>query len=946
MTGVLAPVVVGRAEELAFLRSTLDDAADGRGVAVLLVGEAGIGKTRLLREVRRLAGERGAAVMVGRAADTATAVPFRPIAEALMAAYRSAGGGLDDDPDVAPFRDTLARLVPGLGAPSGGSAPPVLHVAEGFLRVARCRGRGRVAVVLLDDLHWADEETLAVVEYLADNVGDEPVLVVAATRSDADGQVPSTLRGMVDRRAVRVLALPRFSVEQVTAMTRSCLGDAAVPAGVLRLLHDRADGLPFFVEELLAGLVHDGVLVREGGQWVACGTERGRAPGTFADSVRRRFGGLPPAAGEILLDAALVGRWIDPDLLARVSGTGPDDVDAALDAGVGQGLLETAAQGVRFRHALTRDALLAGLAPHDRRERSRRALAALRTARPDLADDLIEIAADLSEAAGDRGTAVLLLEVGRRAAAQGALATAEGAQRRALAAAVGTPAEIDAREALVVTLGLAGRADEAFPLGEVLLAQLGDQAVDPDGARRCAVHLALARAAVAATDWPLATAHLALARRTGGSGPVEAVRIQTLEAVVAIGEFRVDPDRLAADAVRAAERTGDPDLLCEALLVHGRCARIRDLDEAIVVLRRAREVARTAGLAHREARALTELGVAEAVPAGEDGTLQEARRLAEASGAPETEAVAQNALSVATWVRADGAAMRAHAEAALLLAQRYRLGTLVAAAWGLRASERALHGDRDAMEEFLALTEPLGNADPIQSIAVHAQCRGACALARDELDVAGAELALAAEIVLARRPTVTPTLLGLAVLLPVLGGADPPPLTRHLRSGGFDCGPLVRALLDVADAVVLGRRGDPTGAGELARRGLRVLAPSPWLRAVTARLVAPVAAVDGWGEPVRWLSDALEVFTDRGLLAPAQACRTQLRRLEPGGDLTAREREVLDLIAEGLPNKAVAVRLFLSPRTVEKHVERLLAKTGSANRAQLATYAVRRAMDT
>jgi hypothetical protein len=229
----------------------------------VLVGEAGVGKTRLLREVREWCTILGAVALVGRAVETATAIRFRPLTEAMLGAHRS--GRVDDDPDVAPFRGALARLVP--GSTTADPAVSLLHVAEGFLRVARARGRaGRGTAVLLDDLHWADAETMAVVEYLGVNVRDEPVLLVAAAR--ADGGTVAGLSSLVDRRTAALLELRRLGPDDTAAMTRDCLGDAAVPAQVLRLVADRADGLPFFVEELLAGLRSDGTLIHDGDHWV------------------------------------------------------------------------------------------------------------------------------------------------------------------------------------------------------------------------------------------------------------------------------------------------------------------------------------------------------------------------------------------------------------------------------------------------------------------------------------------------------------------------------------------------------------------------------------------------------------------------------------------------------------------------------------------------------
>ena len=239
----------------------------------------------------------------------------------------------------------------------------------------------------------------------------------------------------------------RLDVEHVVEMTRGCLGDVVVPAEVLQLVTDHAEGVPFVVEELLAGLVHEGVLVREGDRWVVRAHPHLRPPRTFADSVHRRFAALPTDAADMLLDAALLGRVIDPDLVARAGERRPDDVEVGLDAGLAQGLLEVAEAGVRFRHALTRDAVLDRLAPHERRTRSRRLIAAVRAARPELGGELVEVAAALAQSAGEpRVAAQLYLEAGRRAVATGALTSAESFQRRALAASRGTPQETTPRK--------------------------------------------------------------------------------------------------------------------------------------------------------------------------------------------------------------------------------------------------------------------------------------------------------------------------------------------------------------------------------------------------------------------------------------------------------------------------------------------------------------------
>jgi DNA-binding NarL/FixJ family response regulator len=946
---LLAPEIIGRTRELEVLRAGLEGAGAGHGSTVVVVGEAGIGKSRLLREVRTWCSELGAVALVGRCVETATTIPFRPLAEALLAACRS--GPLDADPEVLPFRGALRRLVPdgtiGEAAPSDAPGAPLLHVAEAFLRVARARGRaGRGTAVLLDDLQWVDAETLAAVEYLADNLESEPVLLVAASRPVAGRTAPG-LSALADRRVATLLELSRLGPEDTATMTRGCLGDAAVPAQVLALVEEQAEGLPFLVEELLAGLRSDGVLIPDGDGWAVHPTRGHRPPPTFHESVRSRMRALTPEHRRVLGDAALLGRTVDRALVAAMTEAGPIAVDAAIHAALEVTLLQTFELGVRFRHAMTRDALLADLSASDRMARSRRALAALGSVYPELPDDLTGVAADLAEAVGDASTAVtLLLAQARQALARGALTSAENALRRALALVGDGPSWPEVTVPLVTTLGLAGRVADAFTTGEAVLARLGaDGSGDPDGAQRLEVHLALARAASAATDWTRAAGHLTRARALPAGADVAAVaRLDALDANVALGRYRVDDAaRLAASAVAAAEQAGDPDLLCEALLVHGRCLRTRRLGLAIRVFRRCADVAEAAGLAHREARALTELGFVYGYRDADDRVLLTARSRARACGAPETEAVAENALAGIAWCRADADAVASHTDAGLALARRYRLGQLEPALLVCAAAGRALRADTVGMEALLTRADALGD-EPMERIAALAQARATCAFATDDLHAAAHHLAAAAELARVGAATAVVPMLALHPVVLAAAGADVSSVEVELRDWDNGASRLIGGMLGAATAIRAGRSG--TAAVAALERALANLDVAPFLQAVVARLAATAAEKNGWGDPSSWLAAAHATFVGLGLPAPAAGCAAALRRLQPPGPrpgaLTPREEDVLTLVEQGLPNRAIAERLFLSARTVEKHVERLLAKTGQANRTQLASYARRR----
>jgi len=150
-----------------------------------------------------------------------------------------------------------------------------------------------------------------------------------------------------------------------------------------------------------------------------------------------------------------------------------------------------------------------------------------------------------------------------------------------------------------------------------------------------------------------------------------------------------------------------------------------------------------------------------------------------------------------------------------------------------------------------------------------------------------------------------------------------------------------RGMLLYAEAVLAGRRPDRDLAAELADRGAAELAHFPVWSDLARMLTARAALADGWGKPRLWLTTAARSFGESGLEPLVQRCHALLAEPAPGGlaqlGVTPRETEVLDLVAAGLSNKDIAAQLHVSHRTVEKHIESLLRKTGARSRTQLAT---------
>jgi predicted ATPase len=183
---VLCPVLVGRDEEARRLRAALAAAGTGRGGTIFLAGEAGIGKSRLVRETARAAAGPGLTVLAGRAVAGGVPVPYRPFAEALTSAERA--GRLPASEELAPFRPVLGRLIPEWrpAQPAPAEESPVF-LGEAVLRLLRALAPDTGCLLVLEDLHWADRETLALLEYLADNLAAERMLCVGTLRPESRG---------------------------------------------------------------------------------------------------------------------------------------------------------------------------------------------------------------------------------------------------------------------------------------------------------------------------------------------------------------------------------------------------------------------------------------------------------------------------------------------------------------------------------------------------------------------------------------------------------------------------------------------------------------------------------------------------------------------------------------------------------------------------------------
>jgi len=794
----------------------------------------------------------------------------------------------------------------------------VLLIQEAVGRLLASIARRDGALLVLEDLHWADGDTLALIDYLADNLADDRVACLCTLR-DEPGAALDLAESLAARRAGRLLRLGRLSHASVEQMTRAAMGIEAVPRDLLDALRDRAEGVPFVVEEMLTTYVASG------------GDARAPAslPHTFRELVRGRLARVDDRTRGTLFTAAVIGRTFDGDLLSDVSGLPRDQVLAALHEAVdAQLVVADPSAGFEmpfgFRHALVREALMAELLPPELAELSVRAADSIEDRFPGLPGEWCERVAQLRENAGDRtGAARHLQEAAQRAVGRGALGSAIDMLEHARSLTTQDRWHtIGIDRQLIDVLSLAGRIDRLCEIGTAASAFIDEKrrSLPFITLARGEVHLRIARAMAAIGDDDSTEEHLAEARdylqQTGEKNVWAALTAFESERALARGDL-IEARARAADALVMGEHLRLGEVVGEALSVAGNAALLSgDARGALELFLRARDIA------HRPVQrlgALLDLGSAQALLDGSIDTLAEVLALALESGALEYAMRAELAIARTLIDRFDLVGAAAHAAECIETSRRYNLA-LLPEGLVLEARRLALAGDLPTARVLLGEAKSESN-DAYLTRAVFFML---------EEDFPGARVAL--------RGVRFETGAALSMLLAAATGAivDPRPVAGAAAEG----------LLLHARAIVA--HSDSTFADADARLG-----PFPWWGHTARRLTAEAAIDAGWGEPALWLGESLAFFEAAGHGRNVQACRALLRRAgapvprKGRGDssvpealrargVTSREMDVLRLVAQGLGNREIARRLFLSHRTVETHVASLMRRLGAASRSELA----------
>jgi len=872
--------VVGRAAPLRTLEEALSMADGGRPSVTLLSGEAGVGKTRLAAAAEARARALGFLVLHGESVEFGgEELAYAPFAAALRAF-----------PEWLDERPLHERLLGRLGELA---REPVLLV--------------------LEDIHWADRSTGELLAFLARNLREERLAILATYRTD--DELPPHLRRLAAelarRPAVTRLALGPLGPDEVAEQLEAIAG-APVPAALAADLHARAGGNPFFVEELFA------------------------APdaGTLADAVLLRVERLGPAAGRALAVLAAAGGRLEDDVLERLA-PDADGLRAALDAGD----LVRGEGGVAFRHGLIGEVVYGRLLPAERRE-LHRAIAAALPAEP------IGRRAHQFHRAGLRAEALVAsVEAGLEAARLHAFSEAWMHLERALELwDPAVPLPVD-RVELLTQAGQAARF-----------------AGDPDRA------VALCREALAGFDHAADPARAALLFERLGEFQFwdDEAALECCRRALALAPG--EPRLLAAEghALMGLRRWQEARERCEAALEAGARPRITlgvvlaflgEPDAGEAHLQRGLELSESA---EDTARAYVHLGEVRRVRGDHAGAIaawQAGEAVAERFGLSSHAAffvvnAADDLLRLGRW---DEAARR------LAEAARMELGRTAAPLRRAAAGElHALRGDFDAARR--ELDAPAGDALPSEIVAPLAGARATLALA--EGDPAAAQVHVDGALAMRQDPFYTPPLYA-------LGLRAEAELAERARAG--------RRPIDARRAAGLMERLDALLAGVSAPDGLahRALAhaeharvtgdgaPERWRAAAAAwdALAAPypaayarlhaaeatVRAGDRHGAATllaeahataaglgaRPLQDAIEALARRARLDVAAAPEPPVGEEGPAG-LTAREAEVLRLLAEGLTNREIAGRLFISRKTVSAHLAHIFAKLDVHTRTEAA----------
>ena len=931
----MLPALVGRDRELGVLLGCLDEAQQGRASLVVCVGGPGIGKTRLVEEFAGLARKRGVMTAWGRAAMADGAPPYWPWHEVMRV--------LDAEGVAGPGPAALLAM--------SGAAPSLEERVRRFDDVARFvfgAARRRPILVVLDDLDGADEPSQLLAQYLARTARDNRLLVVVCCR-DTAGPI-ATLAQEPRTTQVELRGLERAAVgEQVSGIVGRAASDAELSA-----VYDATAGNPFFVSELARQLAE--------GPTIA-----GAIPRSVLDAIGQRLGRLSAECATSLRAAAVLGTRFAVPIVAAMTGSTVGDCLTSLDQAARAALVldeDSSPEVKRFAHDLVRDAIVAGLGSGHRVTLHRRAAEAISAQAPHADGMVFELAHHWSEAAvaGDRAFAVTWTErAGREAMRLHAYEDGRRWYRRALELNAGVLDDV-ARCRLMIAYagaqclsadftGALETCDQAVAvavcIGRPDLA--GQAALVPEptfdeGIDR--VIRALCERALAVLD----------------GAPAE-LRARVLAHYAWVCDHLSDLDAAnpaASEALVLAEASGDPTALEAALTAHHM---VRSGPDGLA--EREANADRMWALGTRTGRTAACLSASEwrFDAASERGDLARAARELEAIGRWATRVGGP----VAQWRLLRCRAMLAQASGCY--ADAYRLGaqafgTLAATGfppafllWGGLRSIQCHHTgqtseslgtfgitDADAAGLDWPLAGVIPTLAPASMLADAGRLREAGAVYR--------RLGPASEWRGSPHAMLFTWAVGIATAVAV--GADDDVATLRAKLGAWRGHHVVNGRYAMAyggpaelhlgrAAAHLGLVDDAIADLEQAVKSCTENGAEGYRAEAEYELAAALLRRSAPGDFARARAITVAALrrTEVLCMAPIRAQAWDLLNridADPAMALTRRELEVADLVAQGLTNREIASRLFVSERTAQNHVQHILDKLDLPNRSQIAVW--------
>jgi DNA-binding CsgD family transcriptional regulator/tetratricopeptide (TPR) repeat protein len=934
-----SPVLVGRADELRLLAAT----AGGQGVA-LVEGEAGIGKSRLVRELLDQPEVRGKHLMVGYCQPLREPFPYGAVIEALRSYPRHS------DTPLGPLTSVLRPLLPELADrfpdEHWPGADPATERHQVFRAIRELLAAAGPALLVVEDLHWADDGSRQLLRFLMTDPPENLAILVTYRREDLPAGPPlgAAYRPPVGLPSA-VLTLQPLDLAGVRSLSAGILGVEAIGADLATLLYERTAGIPAVIEEAVRTLPHpvDGSTARRA-------LEHVEVPALLRDAMAERLSSLQEEAREVSYATAALGIPAASELIGRVTELSERAVGAALTSALAAGVLRDSGDGrYDFRHALGRQAVYDSLPGPHRQALHRRIAETLAETTP---LPLLQLAEHsrlagrtedwrrYGEAAADRATEL------------GDTSTAGRLLQRLLAEPGQSTETVDRLAAKLGNVAYTGL-DQQDPM-DTLQRLLTDHRLSPAvrGEVRLCAGLMMVRAAggISAGRREIERAIPDLLDRPDLESKAVSVLAQCWLGTASLDENRRWADRAeeflrtSTDPVMVASlranllgtwlHTGSPDVLPEIArlpLGGGTGAEQRHLARAHCNLADA-----CMSIGHY--RKATEL-------------LRSGLQFATDCGAPFVVSTARSTAARVDWFTGEWAGLD---DRAVQLLDEYRdLFPLTSELSLVRASLAAARGEWAEAEEYLAATGIDQPAEAIAQIALSGfGLLGWMQLTRGETAAAlttvnrGLDL-LRRKQVWAWAGELTPA--AVAVLL--ADGRDDE--VRKLLGELDDCtsgldAPLARVALQCGRAQLAESDGDYVVAAALFSETEREYAalPAPYFAALAAeRAVHCRLALD---EPnaAEAFTTLADTFDQLGASRDAARCRHELRnhgvaapsrrgRRGYGAELSPREQEVARLLGRGHTNREIADVLFLSPRTVEQHVAKVLRKLNATSRADL-----------